>query len=137
MENNTLFIILLVGVAILIQVVHMSVTAPLNPGHTLSPNAFMSKCGYKAWLPICEEQSLVMDDDGSLTLYGSDGAVEWEMLGAVCKGQGCKNGLVVNMDGTLEIGGKRVNAAAIYGDPVFTPWPFTFSPAIRLVKGRR
>mmetsp|Transcript_5445 Transcript_5445/g.8945 ORF Transcript_5445/g.8945 Transcript_5445/m.8945 type:complete len:471 (-) Transcript_5445:330-1742(-) len=138
-KNNTLFIILLVGVAILIQVVHMSVTAPLNPGHTLSPGAFMSKCGYKSFLPICDEQSLVMQDDGVLTLYGSDGAVEWEMIGSVCRDHDsrCKNGLVVYGDGTLEIGGKRVNAAAIYGEAVFTPWPFTFSPNIRLVKGRR
>ena len=80
-----------------------------------------------------------MADDGILTLYGRDGLVEWEMIGDVCHTfeNGCRNGLVVYDDGTLEIGGKRINAAAIYGEAVVTPWPFKFSPNIRLVKGRR
>lgn len=138
-DKRTFFIVLAVVVAILIQVVHMSVTAPLGPGHTLSPNGFISKCGYKALVPaFCEEATLSMDEDGVLTLYDSQGDVEWQMSGSVCVDDNkCKNGLAVNDDGSLEIGGKRVNVAAIYGQAQFAPWPFTVSPSVRLVKGRK
>lgn len=138
-SKRTLFIVLLAAVAVLIQVIHMSVTAPLSPGHSLSPNAFMSKCGYKALLPSCREASLIMHEDGVLTLYGADGSIQWEIIGSKCRSSAdnCKNGLVVNDDGSLVIGGKRMNAAAIYGEAMFTPWPFTVSPHVRLVKGRK
>jgi hypothetical protein len=80
-----------------------------------------------------------MNDDGVLTLYNADGSVQWEMIGGHCRTleDGCKEGLVVNDDGSLVIGGKRINAAAIYGDAIFTPWPFTVSPNVRLVKGKK
>jgi hypothetical protein len=139
-SRRTLFIILIASLAILIQVVHMSVTAPLSPGHTLSPNAFMSKCGYRAlFSSSCEESSLIMNEDGVLTMYGSDGSLKWEMIGSTCKvvSDTCKNGLTVNTDGSLVIGGKRINAAAIYGKPEFSPWPFTVAPKLRLIKGKK
>jgi hypothetical protein len=139
-SRRTLFIILIASLAILIQVVHMSVTAPLSPGHTLSPNAFMSKCGYRAlFSSSCEESSLIMNEDGVLSMYASDGSLKWEMIGTTCKvvSDTCKNGLTVNADGSLVIGGKRINAVAVYGAPEFSPWPFTVAPKLRLVKGKK
>lgn len=140
-SSRGVFIILLViAAAVIIQVVQMSVTAPLGPGQSLSPNAFMSKCGYKAFLPgsSCEESSLIMSDEGVLTLYGPSG-IEWEIVGETCGSgaDGCKNGLSFNEDKTLTIGKKAVKQATVYGDSTFTPFPFTELPKIRMIKGRK
>lgn len=140
-SNRGVFMVLLViAAAVIIQVVQMSVTAPLGPGQSLSPNAFMSKCGYKTFLPgsACEESSLIMSDDSVLTLYGASGEIEWEIVGEACGSvDGCKNGLVFNEDKTLTIGKKTIKQATVYGDASFTPFPFTELPKLRVTKGRK
>jgi hypothetical protein len=80
-----------------------------------------------------------MDDEGYLTLYGSGGSIEWEMIGGFCDKSniGCKDGLVVKKDGSLEIGGRRIRAATVYGDAMLSPWPFEEEPKIRLFKARK
>jgi hypothetical protein len=137
-KRTPLIMALVVILAFLIQVTQMSVTAPLAPGQSLSPKSFMSKCGYTA-LFGCERATLTMNDEGVLALYGSDGSVEWEMTGSRCDSvsSGCKNGLVVSTDGSLEIGGRTIRSATVYGNAMFSPWPFTESPNIRVVKARK
>jgi len=134
---SAIFVIL---VALAIQVVHMSVTAPLGPGQSLSLNAFMSKCGYKAFLPgLCEKSSVIMSNDNTLTLYGSDGEAVWKIQGD-CEDEAdvCEGGLRFNEDKTLTIGGKPVKQATVFGenDAMFAPFPFSESPKVRVMKGK-
>jgi len=137
-SNGLYFAIFVFLSALAMQVIQMSVTAPLGPGQSLSLNAFMSKCGYKAFLPVlCEEFSLIMSNDNTLTLYRSDGEAVWKILGD-CEEETdvCEGGLRFNEDKTLTIGGKLVKQATVFGDedPVFAPFPFTEPPKVRVIK---
>jgi len=140
-SRGVFMVLLVIAAAVIIQVVQMSVTAPLGPGQSLSPNAFMSKCGYKTFLPgsSCEESSLIMGDDSVLTLYGPSGKTEWEIVGEACGAgdEGCKNGLFFNEDKTLTIGKKAIKQATVYGDASFSPFPFTELPKLKITKGKK
>jgi len=96
----------------------------------------MSKCGLLSALPICENSGLEMNEDGVLTLYGSDGAVQWKIQGGKCRAGNthCEPGLVVKEDGNLVIGGKSITSVTIKGDAPLTPWPFEREPKLRVVR---
>lgn len=114
----------------------MYITAPLTPGSVMQPGMWMSKCGLLSALPICENSGLEMGEDGVLTLYGSDGEVQWKIQGGKCRASHpeCEPGLVVKDDGNLVIGGRSITSVTIKGDAPLTPWPFEREPKLRVVR---
>jgi hypothetical protein len=137
-ETNSVWIsvIIIAIIAIILQGAQMYITAPLRPGSVLQPGMWMSKCGLLSFMPICENAGLEMKEDGVLTLYGSDGSVQWKLQGGKCRAHDteCEPGLVVKDDGNLVIGGKSITSVTIKGDAPLSPWPFEREPKLRVVR---
>ena len=134
-ESIRISFLIIIVIAILLQGAQMYITAPLRPGSVMPPGMWMSKCGLLSVLPICENAGLEMNDDGVLTLYGSDGDVQWKLVGGTCRANtDCEPGLVVKDDGNLVIGGKSITSVTIKGDAPLTPWPFEREPKLRVVR---
>jgi hypothetical protein len=136
-SSNIASLIVVVVIAILLQAAQMYITSPLKPGHVLQPGMWMSKCGLLSPFPVCRNSGLEMNEDGVLTLYGSDGSVEWRLVGGKCRPDtDCVPGLVVQNDGNLVIGGKAITSVTIKGDEPapLTPWPFQMEPKLRVVR---
>ena len=125
-------------VAIILQVYHSKITAPLVPGQVLSPGGWISRCGLIAWLPSCKNAYLQMGHDGILSLYDADGELEWKMEGTICDSEECISGLETREDGKLAIGGKVVQRVSIKkdADPI-SPWPFAEQPKLKFVYARK
>ena len=133
--SKNLAIIVVAFIAILLQAAQMYITAPLKPGHVLSPGMWMSKCGLLSPFPACHNSGLEMNEDGVLTLYGADGSVQWQLVGGKCQSdKDCTPGLVVKDDGNLVIGGKAITSVTIKGDAPLSPWPFEMDPKLRVVR---
>lgn len=138
---NTIFTILLIALlAFGVQVSHFYVSSPLEPGHRLSPGSIITKCGLLFFMPSCTSNpSLEMGMDGVMTLYGADKLVEWTIVGGICESfeGGCMNGAILNIDGSLVIGGKVVSTVTAMGMAPLEPWPFAVSPKVRVIRGRK
>ena len=138
---NTIFTILLIALlAFGVQVSHFYVSSPLEPGHRLSPGSIITKCGLLFFMPSCTSNpSLEMGMDGVMTLYGADKLVEWTIAGGICESfeGGCMNGAILNIDGSLVIGGKVVSTVTAMGMAPLEPWPFAVSPKVRVIRGRK
>jgi len=138
---NTIFTILLIALlAFGVQVSHFYVSSPLEPGHRLSPGSIITKCGLLFFMPSCTSNpSLEMGMDGVMTLYGADKLVEWTIVGGICESfeGGCMNGAILNIDGSLVIGGKVVSTVTAMGMAPLEPWPFVVSPKVRVIRGRK
>lgn len=138
---NTIFTILLIALlAFGVQVSHFYVSSPLEPGHRLSPGSIITKCGLLFFMPSCTSNpSLEMGMDGVMTLYGADKLVEWTIAGGICESfeGGCMNGAILNIDGSLVIGGKVVSTVTAMGMAPLEPWPFVVSPKVRVIRGRK
>lgn len=128
---------MIVVFAVLLQVFHIYISAPIKPGHTVSPGIWLSKCGVLAVLPSCENEYFFLDKDGRATVYDDERMIAWEMQGAVCpeEAEDCKPGMVVQEDGSILIGGKKVNGAVLKSKKAsLSPWPFEEQPKLKLFK---
>lgn len=125
---------LVVLVGLVMQVIHMYLSAPIKPGHVVSPGIWLSKCGLAPFNPKCENAFFNFDSTGKATMYGADKLVVWEIQGSTCdKGEDCVSGLKVEEDGTLVVGGDKITWLNKYTkDSVeLAPWPFDVAPKLK------
>ncbi|CAB9524275.1 expressed unknown protein [Seminavis robusta] len=137
--SNTFILIFMVLAAVILQVYHSKITAPIEPGQVLSPGGWISKCGLAAAIPpLCENQYLQMGDDGVLSLFDANGDLEWKMEGGVCKNEACISGLEMIQDSHVVIGGKTVSWVNVKknADPI-SPWPFAEQPKLKVIHARK
>lgn len=131
-------LVLMVIAAIVMQVYHSKITAPIAPGQVLSPGGWVSKCGVASVFPSCENAYLEMGDDGVLSLFDAHGELEWKMQGSVCKSEDCIEGLEMREDSRLYVGGKYVQWVNVKKDaePI-SPWPFAEAPKIKIIHAKK
>lgn len=106
---------------------HVSISTPLSPGSTLSLGKSKNSCGLLGSFPFyeCEPKSLTMGPNGILEVFEGEELV-FSLEGKVCEvdEEGCVDGVVIDEDGTLKIGGEKARAKM---KPIgtLTPWPFS------------
>lgn len=131
-------LVLMVILAILLQIYHAKITAPISPGQVLAPGGWVSRCGLASFLPTCESAYMEMGHDGILSLFGSNGELEWKMEGGVCAKEDCIEGLEIMDDNRLFIGGRLVPWVNVKkaAEPI-TPWPFAKEPKLKVIHARK
>lgn len=114
----------------------MYISAPIKPGHTVSPGIWLSKCGLLAFWPDCENSYMKVETDGRVSLFNADKELAVEIQGDVCKedDDGCIPGLQVKEDGSLVVGGKAISWVNMYKESELSPWPFTEKPKVKVWK---
>ncbi|GKY91135.1 hypothetical protein MPSEU_000086300 [Mayamaea pseudoterrestris] len=121
--------------AIVLQVYHLYISAPIKPGHIVSPGIHLSKCGVLSILPTCSNEYMTFADEETIVMKDAADKVLWSIRGNTCKkgDKGCIRGMKVGEDGELIIGGKVVDSVRTYTDDVkLSPWPFAEEPKIRI-----
>lgn len=135
--GGAFFFVFIIFAAIIFQVYHTKITAPIEPGQVLSPGGWISKCGLAFILPSCDNAYLQMGDDGVLSLFDSHGELEWKMDGAICESDDCINGLEMKKDGKLAIGGKPIQWVNVKKNAEdISPWPFAIEPKLKVIHAR-
>jgi len=124
--------------AIVLQASHNFVTAPIQVGVPLPPGAQRSKCGLVGYLPPrfsvgCTNSYLEVNHDGTVSVLGEDRELDMLLVGDICSSEDCMDGLLMEADGSVFIGGKRVKSVLVYGsDTTITPWPFEENPKLKV-----
>lgn len=108
---------------------HSCISTPLAPGSTMGIGKTKSQCGLLGSLPFysCGPKSMTMGTDGVLKVYEGDEVV-FSLSGGVCdeNDEECSNGVVIQEDGTLLIGGEKAKAKSKSKTTTeLTPWPFS------------
>lgn len=125
-------------VAIILQATHNFVASPIQVGVPLPPGAQRSKCGLLGYLPPvvptgCTNSHLEVNTDGSVSIFDEDRELNMLLVGGVCKKEECIDGLLMESDGGVFVGGKRVKSILVYlSDATLTPWPFEESPKLKV-----
>jgi hypothetical protein len=131
------FLFVLMG-ALILQVFHTYVSAPIKPGSVTAPGTWLTKCGLLTLWPSCENAYVHLDRSGVLTYYNTEKEIRWTVQGGSCatSADGCVPGLQVLDDGNIVIGGQPAKYVIAYGgvDPSLTPWPFAEAPKLRVWK---
>lgn len=121
--------------ALLLQVFHVYISAPVNPGSTISPGVWLSKCGLLTVLPSCENSYFHFNREGVATHYNAAKQVTWQMEGAVCDvdDEACNPGMRIAEDGKIMIADKHVPyVISFVKDADLSPWPFLETPKVKL-----
>lgn len=140
--NNAFPIIAALAIlAIILQVSHIYITAPIQVGIPLAPGARRSKCGLVGYLPVkfsppgCTNSYLEVNRDGTVSVLGENRELEMLLVGDVCSKENCVGGIFMESDGAVYVGGKRIKTVLVYGgDGVLTPWPFQEAPKLKVKK---
>lgn len=133
--NKMFTLIFIVMLALLLQVFHVYISAPINPGSTISPGVWLSKCGLLTVMPSCENSYLHFNREGVVTHYNAAKLVTWKMEGGVCDvdDEECIPGMQVQEDGKVVIGGKTVPyVTSFVKDVNLSPWPFVETPKLKV-----
>jgi hypothetical protein len=129
-----------IAFAVLLQVFHIYISAPIKPGHAVAPGIWLSKCGLLAALPSCENAYFALDKTGKVTVRDQDQEIVWEMQGSVCdetSEESCQPGMQVSETGTVTIGGRAVLGVFTHkkgGVVELSPWPFAEPPKLKVWK---
>jgi len=137
--SKTFTVLFIVLAGILLQVFHLYISAPIKPGHVVSPGIWLTKCGIMSFLPSCDNSYVSFDDKGVVKLIDSNDEVLWEIVGSICDDgdEDCVPGMQVKEDSTLVVGGKQISTVKMYGDADLSPWPFAEQPKVRIVKTKK
>jgi len=138
--SKTFTVLFVIMAGILFQVFHLYISAPIKPGHVVSPGIWLTKCGIMAPLPSCDNSYVRFGDDGIVKLFDQDDELVWEIEGAACKDGDvdCVPGMQVRDDNTLVVGGKQIASVKIHKDDAeLSPWPFAEQPKVKLVKTKK
>lgn len=136
-SNKMFTIVMMTLMAIVLQVFHVYISAPIYTGSTVSPGIWLSKCGLLTVLPSCENAYLHFDRDGIVTHYNSAKHVTWKIEGAVCEDDDvdCISGMQFLDDGKIMIGGKHVPyVTSFVKEANLSPWPFAETPKLKIWK---
>lgn len=139
--NSKVFtVVAVVLIALLLQVFHVYVSAPIKPGSTISPGIWLSKCGMLTVLPSCKNAYMHFNREGVVTHYNSKKEKTWQMEGELCDDNGdedgdCVQGMEFTESGKIVIGGKPVGyVTAFVKDVELSPWPFASTPKLKVWK---
>ena len=128
-------VVVVVLIALLLQVFHVYVSAPIKPGSTISPGIWLSKCGLLTVLPSCKNAYMHFNREGVVTHYNANKEKTWQMEGAVCDSddEECVKGMEFTEEGKIVIGGKPVSFVTSYvKDAELAPWPFVNTPKLKV-----
>ncbi|KAL3938287.1 MAG: hypothetical protein SGBAC_006769 [Bacillariaceae sp.] len=142
-------IIMLALIAVLLQAANSFLSSPIRVGKTLKPGTWKSKCGLLGlvpsspldkFLPECTNSFLEVHGDGSVSIRDADKELDVLMTGGVCgeEDEDCVDGLVLEEEGKVLIGGMQVKSGFVYGDSTeLSPWPFEEEPKLKLKPSSR
>jgi len=144
-------IIMLALIAILLQAAHSFLSSPIQVGKPLKPGTWKSKCGLLGLLPPspldeynilpqCTNSFLEVHGDGSVSIRDAAKELDVLMKGDVCGevDEDCVDGLLLEEDGKVSIGGTQVKSGFLYGESVgLSPWPFEEEPKLKLKASSR
>jgi hypothetical protein len=144
-------IAMLALIAIILKATNMILSAPIQVGTPLKPGTWKSKCGLLGllpqlpleqyeFLPQCTNAFLEVHDDGTVSIKDAEKELDVLMKGGVCKDDddSCLQGLVLQEDGKVMIGGTQVKTAFLYGETKkLSPWPFEEEPNLKLKNSSR
>lgn len=144
-------IIMLAIVGVLLQVAHSFLSSPIQVGKPLKPGTWKSKCGLLGLvppspldkygiIPECTNSFLEVHGDGSVSIRDAAKELDVLMEGGVCgeEDEDCVDGLVLEEDGKVLIGGTQVKSGFVYGDSTgLSPWPFEAEPKLKLKPSSR
>eukprot|EP00521_Asterionellopsis_glacialis_P006088 CAMPEP_0195280904 /NCGR_PEP_ID=MMETSP0707-20130614/425_1 /TAXON_ID=33640 /ORGANISM="Asterionellopsis glacialis, Strain CCMP134" /LENGTH=439 /DNA_ID=CAMNT_0040339733 /DNA_START=112 /DNA_END=1431 /DNA_ORIENTATION=- len=137
--------LIFLGIAVGLQLAHGVVTEVISPDTILPSGSWRIKCGVFSVLPSsiteCQPAGIHMTNEGVLKMYGPDGKVVWTMEGDVCGEDqtSCVDGLIMDAKGAIKIGSKTITSYTVMNSDSLqdlSPWPFTVSPKVRMVKER-
>lgn len=134
------FIAVMAILAIILQAIHMYLATPIQVGVPLPPGTKRSKCGLFGYLPSpistsCTNSYLEVNTDGTISVFDADRELDMLIVGSVCSKDDCIDGLVMQADGSVLVGGKRVKSIIAYGSSTtITPWPFAIAPKLTVKK---
>jgi hypothetical protein len=127
--------------ALILQVFHTYVSAPIQLSSVTAPGTWLTKCGLLTLWPNCENAYLHLDRSGVLTYYSAEKDIQWTVQGGSCSAAAtadddCVPGMQVLPDGSIIIGGQPAKYVTAYGgvDPSLSPWPFGETPKLRVWK---
>lgn len=144
-------IVMLTCIVIILQAANKFLSAPIQVGTPLKPGTWKSKCGLLGllpplpleqydFLPQCTNAFLEVHDDGTVSIKDAEKELDVLMKGGVCKedDDSCLQGLVLQQDGKVMIGGKQVKTAYLFGETkALSPWPFEEKPNLKLKNSSR
>ena len=135
-NNSKVFtVVAVVLIALLLQVFHVYVSAPIKPGSTISPGIWLSKCGLLTVLPSCKNAYMHFNREGVVTHYNSKKEKTWQIEGYVCETNedDCVQGMEFTEAGKILIGGKPVQyVTSFVKDAELAPWPFATTPKLKV-----
>lgn len=107
--------------------IERNITSPLGPGDSLALGQWKSKCGMAGLLPMsdCSPAAVEMGRDGVFSVYKGEEIV-FSLTGSTCSDDDdddCVDGLIVEDDGTVMIGGVVGKVSTKSLIPL-NPWPF-------------
>jgi hypothetical protein len=147
-RNGRLTVLVVLALfALLLQIFHVYISAPIQPGSTISPGIWLSQCGLWSLFPsFCPDNAYVhFDRLGRVTYYNAHKHVVWTMEGRVCPEEdaaggggetvACIRGLQVLPDGKIFIGGQLIHHITVYSKGTaapLSPWPFVETPKVKV-----
>lgn len=134
--STTVTVIGIILFAIVLQVFHLYISAPIRPGHVVSPGIWLTKCGVLSIYPACDNAYVTYDKNGTVKMFNAAEELVWEIDGGVCKAgdETCVPGMQVKDDNTLVVGGKTISSVKMFKDASLSPWPFAEQPKVRIYK---
>jgi hypothetical protein len=139
-SSKTFSFLFILLCALILQVFHTYVSAPIKLSSVTAPGTWLTKCGLLTLWPSCENAHVHLDRSGVLTYYSAEKDIQWTVQGGTCSAAAtaddCVPGLQVLHDGSVIIGGQPAKYVIAYGgvDPSLSPWPFVEAPKLRVWK---
>ena len=145
-------LVMLLVCTVAMRILHMYFSAPIKPGHVVSPGILLSKCGLFGVVPgmsqllgphrFCLDNASMRVDGDKVSMYDGNDKLVWILHGTQCppkdKGDNdkdaCVNGLEFKKDKTLAMGGKPIKWLETFTTTRLAPWPFAEEPIVKTWK---
>lgn len=110
----------------LVMKTNLHFTSPLGPGLVLENGRERGACGLLSLSPLSDcESAIAKMEDGVFSVTKGDEVV-FAISGPACGDvDGCVDGLVIDEDGKITIGGKKKVKVLTRAKVSITPWPFS------------
>jgi hypothetical protein len=136
-QGGKLFAPIIPVVALLVLVLHTYhniITTPIQVGIPLSPGTWRSRCGLLTYFPFseCVNAHLEVHDDGTVAIFNDINELDMMLVGSMCTVEECVDGILLEEDGKVYVGGRLVKSAARFDDDSpLSPWPFAIQPRLK------
>lgn len=146
---TVLFILFVCTVGL--RILHMYFSAPIKPGHVVSPGIMLSKCGLFGVVPgmaqtlgphrFCLDNASMRVEADKVSMHDGNNNLVWVLHGNPCPTtttttteDECVNGLEFKKDKTLAMGGKPIKWLETFTPMQLSPWPFAEEPIVKTWK---